>query len=183
MPSGKSLVKVQKSIGDRKHKVHPKGRKFAQLAKATLRDSRVAAKKKAHSDQRSNELQRYSFIQEIINSDSFKDKDVFTPEELIVFVEQFIARDDEELDELKAKRRADRPPANKQMLLEQKRKFEDNEFVAGFLAPNITDVTSVKALRGWNGTFGGLNACQKIRITKHGDISNEKASTKDVVMN
>ncbi|KAL6944922.1 hypothetical protein ACO0QE_002364 [Hanseniaspora vineae] len=182
MPSGKSLLKVQKSIGDRKHKVHPKGRKFAQLAKATLRDSRVAAKKKAHSDQKSNELQRYSFIQEVIKSDSFKDKDVFTPEELIVFIEQFIARDDEELDQLKAKRRADRPPANKQMLLEQKRKLEDHEFVVGFLAPNVTDASTVKALRNWNGTFGGLNACQKIRITKHGDITGEKSSTKDVAM-
>ncbi|KAH3902359.1 related to Translation machinery-associated protein 16 [Saccharomycodes ludwigii] len=175
MPVGKSLIKVQKSIGKNKHKVHPKGRKFAQLARASLRDSKVAAKKKAYQDQKSNALLRYKFIQDIINSNSFKEKTTFSPQELFIFIEQFIARDDEEIKDLESKKKPNRPTSNKQLLLENKRKLEKNEFQTGFLCCDLTDVDSVKALRNWNGTFGGLNNFKKIRINSKAEILNNSA--------
>ncbi|QLG70687.1 hypothetical protein HG535_0A06290 [Zygotorulaspora mrakii] len=171
MPVSKSLAKVQKNLksGGKKPTIHPKGRKFQQLARASLRENKIAAKKKAHNERRSQELARIKFIQDVINIDSLKEKPTFTHEESAVFIQQFISRDDEELDSLRSKRKENRPPAKKQLLLQQKKDSEMQEFENGFLCPDLTDEKNVKFLRKWNNSFGALSTLKLVRINRSGE--------------
>lgn len=182
MPVGKSLAKVTKSIGNNKLKVHPRGRKLQQLERATLRDQQLEKKKRLHADNKTVELLRYSYIQELILSEDLADDKVFSKEDLARFIEMFISRDDGEINELKKAKRSNRPTSNRQLLLEQKRKKEMQEFVIGFVAPDLTEEHTVTALREWNGTFGALNNVKKIRLRKDLSIVGEGAEKKDVEM-
>lgn len=185
MAVSKSLAKIQKKLksGAKKPTIHPKGRKIQQLARATLRENKIAAKKKAFNDRKSSELARIKFIQDVINSDSFKEKETFTFEETAIFIEQFINRDDEELNELVKKRRSNRPPSTRQVQLEQKKATEMEEFKKGFVCPDLTDIENVKFLRRWNQTFGSMSTLNLIRVDDKGEqtlIANSLAA--DVVM-
>lgn len=171
MPVSKSLSKIQKNLktGGKKPTVHPKGRKYHQLARATLREGKIASKKKAHNERRSQELSRIKFIQNVVNSDSLKDNLTFSHKEAAIFVQEFIARDDEELDDLKNKRKSNRPPVKKQLVLQQKRDVEMQEFANGFLCPDLTDEKNVKFLRNWNNSFGALSTLKLVRVNKDGE--------------
>ncbi|SCU95813.1 LAMI_0F03906g1_1 [Lachancea mirantina] len=166
MPVSKSLAKVQKNLkaGKKGTRVHPKGRKLQQLATSTLREQTIAAKKKAYNDRRSYELARFKFIQEVINSSSFEERKSFSLEEITVFVKEFVGRDDEELEILKAKRRANRPPSNRQVLLQQRRDAESEELKSGFLAPDLMDPENVTFLRKWNLSFGSMSTLKLLRV-------------------
>ncbi|CDO93163.1 unnamed protein product [Kluyveromyces dobzhanskii CBS 2104] len=168
MPVSKSLGKIQKGLKGKKFTVHPKGRKFQQLNRATLREEKVQAKKRAHTEKRSIELARMTFIQSAVNTDSLKNKEVFDFEETAVLIQEFIARDDEELNELKSKRRQNRPPTGRQQILQQKRNLEMEEFKSGFLCPDLTDAKNVIFLRAWNQTLGALSTLKLIRINSEG---------------
>lgn len=189
MPLSKSLSKIQKNFksGGKKPMVHPRGRKFQQLNRGTLRENKIAAKKKAYNERRSNELARVKFIQDVINLDSFKDQRTFDHRESAVFIQQFISRDDPELEEFKKKRRDNRPPSNKQLILQQKRDSEKEEFEKGFLCPDLTDEKNVKFLRNWNQSFGMMSTLKMVRINTDGEQvvgGNAKpaADNKDVEM-
>lgn len=170
MPLSKSLSKITKNFksGGKKPTVHPRGRKFQQLNRGTLRESKIAAKKKAHNERRSKELARVKFIQDVINAESFKDKMTFDHHEAAVFIQQFICRDDEELEEMQKKKKDNRPTSNKQLILQQKRDSEMQEFEKGFLCPDLTDEKNVKFLRNWNQSFGLMSTLKLVRINTDG---------------
>ncbi|KAL3232678.1 Translation machinery-associated protein 16 [Nakaseomyces bracarensis] len=169
MPLSKSMSKIQKNMkGSGKKMVHPKGRRFQQLTRATLREQKVEEKKRAHNEKRSNELARVKFIQDVINSESFKFQKSFSLDETAVFIEQFVNRDDAELEVFRKKQRSNRPTPNRQLLLEQKKKLELEEFEKGFLCPDLSDEQSVVFLRNWNGSFGALRSFKMIRVNREG---------------
>lgn len=170
MPATKSLSKIQKNLkSSGKSHVHPNGRKYQQLARATLRENSLAAKKREHQKRKSCELARIKFVQDLINSDSLKDRTDFSHEELTAFLQEFIQRDNKELKELKKNRRKNRPPSNRQIMLEQKLDREIAEFEIGFLAPDLSDEKNVTILRNWNGTFGSINSLKTIRLNRKGE--------------
>lgn len=155
--------------GGKKPTVHPRGRKYQQLATATLRENKIAAKKKAYNERKSHELSRVKYIQDVVNMDSLKNTKTFSHEETAVFIQEFIARDDEELEELKNKRKANRPPLNKQLILQQKRDSEMQEFEKGFLCPDLSDEKNVIFLRNWNQSFGSMSTLKLIRVNTDGE--------------
>lgn len=178
MPVVHSLSKVQKTIQKSKGAMHPKRRKFKQLNRATLRESKINKKKVEHLERKENEMQRVLFFQEAVNS---RPEQMFFPlEEVKLIIETFLSRDDEEIEELQSKRKKNRPPTNRQLLLENKRKLEASEYASGYLIPNINDEKSLKFLRGWNGTSGGVNQVKYIRIAK--DDTELPANPDDVKM-
>lgn len=169
MPVTKSLGKLQKNLRSKgKSHVHPNSRKYQQLARATIRENNIAAKKQEFQKRKSYELARVKYLQEVTNSESFKDRSTFSLEETSIFLQEFIQRDNEELEELKKNRRSNRPPSNRQLLLQQKYEKEIEEFKKGFLCPDLTDKYNVITLRNWNGTFGALNALKTIRVNNEG---------------
>lgn len=169
MPVSKSLSKIKKTLAKKgKVTIHPKGRKFQKLTKATLREEKLAVRKRVHNERRSNELARVKFIQNVINMDSLKDTLTFTLDETVVFIQQFIDRDNEELNELIKRRRSDRPPSNKQQMLQNRRDLELEEFQKGFLCPDLSNVKNVEFLRKWNNSFGAMSTLQLVRINSEG---------------
>lgn len=169
MPVSKTLSKIKKGMAKKgKTTIHPKGRKFQQLTRATLREGKIAAKKRAHNERRSTELARVKFIQDLINLDSFKDKESFDTDEMAIFINQFIERDDIELNDLIKKRRSNRPPTTKQQMLQSKRNLEMEEFKKGFLCPDLTDAKNVEFLRKWNNSFGSMSTLKLMRVNNEG---------------
>lgn len=85
-----------------------------------------------HADNKTVELLRYSYIQELILSEDLADEKVFSREDIAKFIEMFIGRDDEEINELKKAKRSNRPTSNRQLLLEQKRKKKTKSLSSDF---------------------------------------------------
>jgi translation machinery-associated protein 16 len=68
MPVVHSLSKVQKNIQKSKGAMHPKGRKFKQLNRATLRENKINRRKVDHVERKEHEMQRVLFFKEAVNS-------------------------------------------------------------------------------------------------------------------
>jgi translation machinery-associated protein 16 len=164
MPVVHSLSKVQKNIQKSKGAMHPKGRKFKQLNRATLRENKINRRKVDHVERKEHEMQRVLFFKEAVNSRP--DQNFFPLDELKLIIEMFLSRDDDEIEELQSKRKKNRPPTNRLLLLENKRKAELAEYESGYLIPNVNDPSSLEFLRAWNGTSGGVNQVKNIRISK-----------------
>lgn len=171
MPAIKSLSKANKIIQKAKGAIHPKGRKLKQLNRASLRETKLVEKKQKFIEKREAELQRVAFLQQAIKNRDYQE--TFSLDEIKLFIDAFISRDDEEIEQLVHERRKGRPPTNRQLLLENKRKHEQSEFDSGFKVPDLTNAKSVEALKAWNGTFGGLNTVTFVHIARNSDaISN-----------
>ncbi|CCK71322.1 Tma16p KNAG_0G02660 [Huiozyma naganishii CBS 8797] len=171
MPLSKSLSKIHKNIkaarkatGKPAGVIHPNGRRFKQLNRATLREEKLALKKRLHFDRRACELQRVKFIQDLVNSEEWSSKTSFSLEETVEFISLFIARDDAELDALVEKRRKDRPPSKRQESLQQRREVEQRELETGFLVPDLTSEANVKFLRQWDNDLGAMSTLQTVRV-------------------
>ncbi|SCV02515.1 LAME_0H02256g1_1 [Lachancea meyersii CBS 8951] len=185
MPVSKSLTKLQKNQKGKSVAVHPKGRKFQKLATATLREDKISAKKRSHNERRTHELGRVKFLQDVVKMDSFQSRETFTLEETVLFAKQYIGRDDDELEELKQKRRSNRPPSNRQVALQQKRDTEMKELESGFLVPDLTDADNVAFLRRWNHSFGSMNHLQQIRVNDKAErvIGGNKSAQSSAISN
>ncbi|CAL9737336.1 hypothetical protein MOSE0_L08988 [Monosporozyma servazzii] len=176
MPVSKSLSKIHKNLSKKKRAtgktvtLHPNGRKFKQINRATLREAKVIERKRVFTERKSGELSRIKFMQDLINTlDQYKDHTKFNTSEIAEFIQLFINRDDEEIDDFKAKRKPNRPPHGKQLLLENKRQSEMEEFQKGFQIPDLTLEDNVKFLRKWNGSFGAMSTLKLMRVNSKGE--------------
>lgn len=145
MPVSKSLKKVAKKVKGQDKSLHPNGRKFKQLNRATLREEKLQKHKVERHGLREAHLFRYKFFQQIAKSaiekqektsgDDKKDQNevvVFNEEQIKDLILRYIGRDDEELEQLKAKRRPGRPASTQQDTLQQRIDNEKREYKSGF---------------------------------------------------
>lgn len=167
MPLAHNLSKVTKRLSKSTGSVHIKGRKFKQINRATLRDKKLTQKKQKALEQKENELSIVYFLQLIINDDDdFKVQETFSLEEIKQFIELFLTRFDDELEELRATRRPGRPASNRQQILEEKVKHDQQVYATGIKVPDLSDVETVKRLRLWNGTTGGATVMKFVHVSK-----------------
>ena len=164
MPVAHSLNKVSKNI-KQKGKLHVKGRKFKQLNRATLRDQKLAGRKVKSQELRDKELLSIKFIQEAVRNRP--DQLTFNLEEMKLFLESYLARDDEELTELREARRPGRPLKARQQLLEEKTKHEAQLYETGIRIPDLLDKETVEKLRLWTGSSGGTTAMKFVHVAKN----------------
>lgn len=164
----KSLLKVQQKIQKKKTPLHPKGRKAQHLARASLREDRVNKKKLIHTMKKSQENQIVDFFQEFINTPSQLDREQYELDDMKDLIQSFVNRDNEELETLKAGRRANRPASKKQDLLEFRIKEERHLFQTGWKVPDLRNAANVKKLRAWQGGHGGLTSIDFCLVKKHG---------------
>jgi len=85
-------------------------------------------------------------------------------------VKQYLARDDDLLEDLKKERRPGRPPSTRQTLLEQLRQNEEGEYVSGFWMPDLRDAENVQKLSRWNGEWAALGPLDFVRLKKEGGV-------------
>lgn len=164
MPIAHSLNKVSKSISKSKGQLHIKGRKFKQLNRATLRDQKLTSRKLNKQELRDRELLSVKFIQEAVKNRP--ETEVFTLEDMKMFIEGYLARYDEELKELRDSRRPGRPATSRQQILEEKVKHELQTYETGFKCPDLSDRYTVERLRLWTGSSGGTTVMKFIHVSK-----------------
>lgn len=174
MPSAKSISKVSKQIKQKKGPLHPKGRKAKMLARASLREQKINLTKLHHAEYKDMELLIVRFFQDAITAGEYADLKSFKISDMKIFIEAFIDRDNEELEEMRNERRPGRPSTKKQDLLENRIKKEKHQYLTGWSVPNLTDVDTVELLRKWKGDQGGVTVIKHIICSKNSkDDENE----------
>lgn len=180
MPLAHNLSKVTKNLSKSTGSIHIKGRKFKQLNRATLRDKKLTAKRAKSIEQKENDMASIFFLQKLINDDDdFKKVETFSLAEMKAFVELFISRFDDELQQLREERRPGRPQTNRQQILEEKVKYDKRIYATGFKTPDLTDKATVERLRLWNGTTGGATVMKFVLLTKDMQLLPTKEVTMD----
>lgn len=162
MPNARSLRKVTKQAKIKKGSLHPNGRKAKMLAKSTLREEKVNRTKLQHALRKNDQLQIVNYMQESINR--FPDQETFSLDEERAFVDEFIRRGDEELDQLKHERRPGRPATKRQDQLQMNRDREYAVFKSGWKLPDLRVPQNVKRLRSWKGDSGTLTAIDFVDV-------------------
>lgn len=144
MPVSKSLKKISKKVKGKERSLHPNGRKFKQLNRATLREEKLQKSKIERHGQKEIQLFRYKFFQQVAktalekakaaesDSQSKNTAALFTESELRDVIQRYIKRDDEELEKLMEKRRPGRPASSQQDALQQRIDKEKREYKSGF---------------------------------------------------
>lgn len=82
----------------------------------------------------------------------------------------YIARDDEELEVLKAQRRPGRPPSTQEDRLRHRVENDEAEYRSGFWIPDVRDEDVRVKLSRWSGEWSALNTLKFIRIASGGGI-------------
>ncbi|KAK9248754.1 translation machinery-associated protein 16 [Lipomyces tetrasporus] len=169
MPIAKSLKKVEQKLKKRSA-VHPKARKFKQLNKASLREAKINKRKQEREMTRDAQVLRMKFIRAAVDRPQNMTKEVFTEDEIKIIIQEFISRDDAELEQLKSTRRPGRPASARQDALQTRRDFEVSEFSTGFYMPDLLDKQTVELFREWNLEHSGIGLLKFIRIAKEGGL-------------
>lgn len=165
MPLIKSLSKVLKKLAKQSSgSLHVKGRKFKQLNRATEREYKIKARKAQFAEQKNHELLFYLHLQETIAEEP--EKSHYDVEEMREILNEYICRNDEEIEQMEKERRPGRPMTNRHQIMIEKRKHDQHLFVTGFRMPDLSDDETTRRLRNWNGTSGSVSAWQFTLITE-----------------
>ncbi|KJX98754.1 translation machinery-associated protein [Zymoseptoria brevis] len=169
MPS--KLSKVQKAVGKKKggakvNKLHENSRDAQRLRKAGARDEKVSRVASHRKKENRLWLDRLEFLKDNL-PDTLHPLDLDSVKGLI---SRYLNRYDEELAQLRAERRAGRPPSTRQTLLEQQLVIESQEYEGGFWMPNLQDAESLVKLDAWDGRWLGLGNLRFVRVPKEGTV-------------
>jgi translation machinery-associated protein 16 len=95
---------------------------------------------------------------------------VFGAEDILVEIEQYIARSETKLVVLEGERRPGRPMGREEERVRRRKEDEENEFETGFWVPDLRDEENLRRLREWKGDWVGLNVVQFVRVSSDGNI-------------
>ncbi|MCJ1461887.1 hypothetical protein MMC07_000486 [Pseudocyphellaria aurata] len=169
----RSLAKVQKKISKKKRKInslHENSRDSQKLRRAGARSEKLERVSAARAKVNKQHLDRVAFFQEaakVATGSMELDK-------IQILIQRFIARHDEEIEQLQSERRPGRPSSNREDLLRQKLATEDREYGAGFWLPDMEDDENLMLLRSWNGEWTSLSNFKYVRLTRAGVKSPSK---------
>ncbi|KAF2481826.1 translation machinery-associated protein 16 [Neohortaea acidophila] len=166
MPSKLSKVQkhVRKKKGDKINSLHENSRDARRLRRAGTRDDRVARGSAVREKLNRRWIDRVFFCQDRLPATLHP----LGLEEVQEIVEEYLARHDEELEQLKAERRAGRPPSTRQTLLEQQKTVDAQEYESGLWLPNLQDEETLVKLDVWQGDWTGLANMRFVRLEKRG---------------
>lgn len=162
MPS--KLAKVQKHVSKKKgskiNSLHENSRDARRLRNAGARDDRVARLTAVRQKANGQWLERVAFFQDNL-PETLHPLDV---ERVRALIEEYLARNNEELEQLNAERRPGRPPSTRFTLLEQLRDVEKKEYAGGFWMPNLQDAETLVNLDAWKGDWISLGNLRFVRV-------------------
>ena len=168
MPS--KLAKVQKHVtkkkGNKINSLHENSRDARRLRTAGARDDKVARLGAVREKANKLWIDRVAFCQEWLPA-TLHPLEIDKIQALILL---YLSRNDAELDQLKAERRAGRPPSTRQTLLEQQKKVEGKEHESGFWLPNLQDEETLVKLDVWKGDWVGLGTVRFVRVGTTGSV-------------
>ncbi|KAK3677379.1 translation machinery-associated protein 16 [Recurvomyces mirabilis] len=168
MPS--KLVKVQKHVtkkkGAKPTALHENSRDARRLRKAGARDDKITKQHSVREKANRQWLERVAFL-----SDNLPD--TLHPMEMPAvqaLAEEYLTRNEDEIEQLQSERRPGRPPATRLTLLEQQKKVEAKEYETGFWVPNLADEETLIKLDKWDGSWIGLANMRFVRIDAGGKV-------------
>jgi translation machinery-associated protein 16 len=82
----------------------------------------------------------------------------------------FIAREDEQLEEIQSQRRPGRPPSKAEERIAQRKDEDKREYRGGLWVPDVLSEEGRSRLENWSGDWGGLNLLRFVRVVKDGAI-------------
>ncbi|EMC99629.1 hypothetical protein BAUCODRAFT_343317 [Baudoinia panamericana UAMH 10762] len=166
MPS--KLAKVQKQVtrkkGTKINSLHENSRDARRLRKASNRDDRVARLNSTREKANRQWLERVAFFQDRL-PETLNPLDMTSIKELI---EEYLGRNSEEIEQLRAERRPGRPASTRLTLLEQQTEQERKEYESGYWLPNLQDAETLQRLDAWNGSWIALSNLLFLRVDNHG---------------
>ncbi|ORY03433.1 hypothetical protein K493DRAFT_311700 [Basidiobolus meristosporus CBS 931.73] len=145
-----------------KDKAHPYSRKALQINRIHLRQDKLDKRKSDWLNQANPTVERYLWFRWVLD----EEQETATREQLAEFIEMYINRNDEELEQLKAMHRPGqpRPKAAREDLIMILKKKETEEFNNGFVIPDLTIAKNVKTLRQWDSDINSIKLIRTIKI-------------------
>lgn len=166
----RALHKVQKQISKKKGgnvtALHENSRDARRLRQAGAREDKVARIMSAAAKSNQIYVERVAWFQEAVKGHEKPPLDA----EIQELVESFIAREQDELDEIKAAHRPGRPKSKAEERIQDRIDAEEREFKGGFWVPDIRDEACLEKLKRWGGQWGGLSTMTYIRVVKGAEI-------------
>jgi translation machinery-associated protein 16 len=161
------LSKVAKHIAKKKggkKALHENSRDTQRLQRAGALDEKLNKLAGIRKRQNHPYLARVEFFQTAATEHA----SIFSLPDIQVLIEQYIHRDDEELETLKAERRPGRPASTREDLLKQKQNAEVGEYKSGFWVPDLEDDLNLQVLKEWDGRWASLHKLKFVRIATDG---------------
>lgn len=167
----RALDKVQKKISKKKGgkltALHENSRDANRLRQAGAREDKIARIMTAAHKSNGVYVHRVLWFQEAMNE---RGSSPLSDAEIQQLVEDFIAREQEELDELKAAHRPGRPRSKAEERLQDRIDAEEREFKAGFWMPDLRNEECLTKLGRWGGQWGGMSTMTYVRVVKGNEI-------------
>ncbi|KAM0752983.1 hypothetical protein T439DRAFT_323599 [Meredithblackwellia eburnea MCA 4105] len=153
MPGNKvhTLKKLQSRKGNiSAGQVHPNSRRAKQLQRVQLRDKKLQLKNKVRRSTEISKVDRHVYFVQALPQES---SSISLPE-LHQLVHDYIARNDQEAQELATEResrawRKKEGKSKRELEIDQQKKEELSEYRAGFVLPDLTLATNVFLCRQW----------------------------------
>lgn len=166
----RALHKVQKQISKKKGgkptALHENSRDARRLRQAGAREDKIARIMNAAAKSNQTYVERVAWCQEKIQ----EREGPLSDQEMQDMVAHFIAREEDELDEIKAAHRPGRPKSKAEERIQDRIDAEEREFKGGFWMPDMRDAACVEKLKRWGGQWGGLSTMTYVRVVKDVDI-------------
>eukprot|EP01116_Phalansterium_solitarium_P001049 TRINITY_DN10853_c0_g1_i1.p1 TRINITY_DN10853_c0_g1~~TRINITY_DN10853_c0_g1_i1.p1 ORF type:complete len:193 (+),score=36.96 TRINITY_DN10853_c0_g1_i1:130-708(+) len=144
--------------------VHPFSRKARILVRAQHRDGKLETKKKIQSKNLLPEVEKIRWFRDNLD----EEKKSFSLAAISEFIEVYLARFDEELAEIQAKKekyKGQVQSRNREDILLKIREQERAAFTTtGFMIPDLTKPKNVEILRDWDGEAGTMDKITQRRF-------------------
>ncbi|KAI8321796.1 hypothetical protein GQ54DRAFT_297806 [Martensiomyces pterosporus] len=178
-----------------KEKAHPYSRKARQINRAMQKESRIAEARSHRIDAAMSQGQKVLWFRDNMDLDEEGNKvederlrkSVWTKAELGRLLDAFLARSDEEISEIKERRRPGRPLPPKDEFVLQANEVENKEArLAGLDIPDLTNGNVVRTLRAWDGDLNSITTIKLVKCKPASEFEREAqeklANGKDAAM-
>ncbi|KAJ2079807.1 translation machinery-associated protein 16, partial [Coemansia sp. RSA 988] len=166
-----------------KEKAHPYSRKARQISRAMNKESQIARTKEERVKVAMAHGQKQVWFRDRINEEDLLEQKSWTIEQLAKLVDDYLQRNDEEIEEIEAGRVKGRALAPKDSLFMQVTETEKKEAkLGGIEVPDLTSAFMVKTLRSWDGDVNSVSTIKLINCKpsdqqpKRRDMAAEKSA-------
>ncbi|TPX72663.1 hypothetical protein SpCBS45565_g00057 [Spizellomyces sp. 'palustris'] len=161
MPNNKKLKLSKIKASD---KAHPYSRKAVQMRRAINRQDKLVKQKSASDERKTRTVERMLWFKYALPEDI----SIATNELVHDIIKQYIARNEEELAEIRGKLRQGRPRPSRLDLLENLKSKDEQEYINGIEIPVLTDAKNVTILRAWEGDYNGIDRIKVVVVRRPG---------------
>ncbi|PVU99437.1 hypothetical protein BB559_000713 [Furculomyces boomerangus] len=163
MPNNKK--KSLKSIRG-KDKAHPYSRKAKQMHRAIERSDKLDDRKDKHLTKNLPKAQKFVWFKEKLKFDDSEKKKNLKKEELYELAKEYIQRNDDMVEQIKANRRENRQLTSKdELFIDAVNKEKREAEVNGLEVPTLTESSVFKALMEWDGDLNSIRLVKSARVT------------------